>query len=671
MRENKVSILKRTLFLFSFLVLCLGMGITAEAKVKINKTKVSIYEGKSVRLKVTGTKKKVKWTSSNDWVASVRNGKVTGRYPGKATIKASVGQKKLKCKVTVKACILELNTYGEDLLIGESTTVTAYTKPASKVKWTSEDTGIATVKNGKIKAKEPGSTTITAEANGHYVSFYVDVKPKNYYFQTKKQTIFVGEEADIRMLCDDAVLSCETGTAIADGLITLENDDTDEVSITGRKEGSFTLTTTASYGVQHHKDWIWKTSVDTQRITIIQEGIDLQNLRYGVGKKGIVLHYKKVNEEGQVITPTVRSITWRSSNPAMAAISSTGGLTFLKAGTVKIYATVTMQTEHSDSDIENEGDTEDATETPEYVTRTFETEVTVTNPILSAKTASMAVSTEKRLKVTGTNSKVSFTSSNSSVASVDDYGNITACKKGSARLYATVDGIKIGPCTIAVSNPSLPNAIQEGILLSKGKTSQIKLKGLSAKSKVKYSSNKKSVATVSKSGKVKAKKKGNAYITVWVDGASMDVYVGVADKRAVAAVKQAKKIISKSTYSQPKRMQQGFYDCSSLVWRSYQYTNSGYLLGNTSYAPTAAAQAEYMARSKKVLSMGYLDESKLLPGDLLFFGGYEQAEAYHAVGRYLNIYHVSMYAGNGLRVEKPFMSYYDTGDIIMIARPTK
>lgn len=474
---------------------------------------------------------------------------------------------------------------------------------------------------------------------------------------------------DIRMLCEDAVLNCEAGTAIADGLITMEENDTDEVSITGQKEGTFVLTATASYGIQHHKDWIWKTAVDTQRITVIKEGIDLQNLRYGVGKKGIVLHYKKVNEEGQVVTPTVRSITWRSSNPAVATVSSTGGLTFLKAGTVKIYATVTQQTEHSDS--ENGGDAEETAETPEYVTRTFETEVTVTNPTLSAKTASMAVSTEKRLKVNGTNSKVSFTSSNSSVASVDDYGNITAYEKGSARIYATVDGIKIGPCTIAVSNPSLPNAIQEGILLSKGKTAQIKLKGLSAKSKVKYSSNKKSVATVSKSGKVKARKKGNAYITVWVDGTSMDVYVGVADKRAVAAVKQAKKIISKSTYSQPKRMQQGFYDCSSLVWRSYQYTNSGYLLGNASYAPTAAVQAEYMKRSKKVLAMGYLDESKLLPGDLLFFGGYEQAEAYNAVGRYLNIYHVSMYAGNGLRVEKPFMSYYDTGDIVMIARPTK
>ena len=72
-------------------------------KVKINKTKVTITEGKTVQLKVTGTKKKVKWSTSKKSVATVTTkGKVTGKKAGTATITAKVGKKTLKCKVTVK-----------------------------------------------------------------------------------------------------------------------------------------------------------------------------------------------------------------------------------------------------------------------------------------------------------------------------------------------------------------------------------------------------------------------------------------------------------------------------------------------------------------------------------------------------------------------------------------
>lgn len=72
-------------------------------KVKISKTKVAITEGKTVQLKVTGTKKKIKWSTSKKSVATVTTkGKVTGKKAGTATITAKVGKKALKCKVTVK-----------------------------------------------------------------------------------------------------------------------------------------------------------------------------------------------------------------------------------------------------------------------------------------------------------------------------------------------------------------------------------------------------------------------------------------------------------------------------------------------------------------------------------------------------------------------------------------
>lgn len=77
--------------------------VTAATKVKINKTKASIYVGKTVQLKVTGTKKKVTWKSSNKKIATVTSkGKVKGVKKGTAKITATVSKKKYTCKVTVK-----------------------------------------------------------------------------------------------------------------------------------------------------------------------------------------------------------------------------------------------------------------------------------------------------------------------------------------------------------------------------------------------------------------------------------------------------------------------------------------------------------------------------------------------------------------------------------------
>ena len=73
-------------------------GVSAASKkVKLNKTKATIYVGKTVTLKVKNTKKKVKWSTSNKKVATVtKKGKVKGKKAGKATITAKVGKKKIK-----------------------------------------------------------------------------------------------------------------------------------------------------------------------------------------------------------------------------------------------------------------------------------------------------------------------------------------------------------------------------------------------------------------------------------------------------------------------------------------------------------------------------------------------------------------------------------------------
>lgn len=75
----------------------------AQAKVALNKKRATVTVGKTVTLKLRGTKKKVKWSTSSKKIATVSaKGKVKGKKAGTATITATVGNKKYRCKVTVK-----------------------------------------------------------------------------------------------------------------------------------------------------------------------------------------------------------------------------------------------------------------------------------------------------------------------------------------------------------------------------------------------------------------------------------------------------------------------------------------------------------------------------------------------------------------------------------------
>lgn len=75
----------------------------ASAAVKISKRKVTMYVGDATTLKITGTRKSVKWKSSKKSVATVsKRGKVTAKSEGTSIITAKVGKRKYKCKVTVK-----------------------------------------------------------------------------------------------------------------------------------------------------------------------------------------------------------------------------------------------------------------------------------------------------------------------------------------------------------------------------------------------------------------------------------------------------------------------------------------------------------------------------------------------------------------------------------------
>lgn len=100
-----------TVCLLSFALL-LGLIPTAEVsaakKVSLSSKKITVTKGKSKTLKVKNTKKKVKWKilSGKKYITLKKKGKVAvtikGKKKGTAKVQATVGKKKLTCKVAVK-----------------------------------------------------------------------------------------------------------------------------------------------------------------------------------------------------------------------------------------------------------------------------------------------------------------------------------------------------------------------------------------------------------------------------------------------------------------------------------------------------------------------------------------------------------------------------------------
>lgn len=202
------SSLKRILAAcITFALIISTLTVPAEAaSAKLNKTKATIAVGKTLQLKVSGTKDKVTWSSSKKSVASVtKSGKVTAKKAGTATITAKAGKKSLKCKVTVTAPaannLKDNNTKTRNgaeklyLAKGRSFTLKFY-KSSGKaygtkdVKYQSLDTNVAKVtKSGKVTGVGYGSTIILATVAGKTYEISTTVeKPIAYDFSGVTQT---------------------------------------------------------------------------------------------------------------------------------------------------------------------------------------------------------------------------------------------------------------------------------------------------------------------------------------------------------------------------------------------------------------------------------------------------------------------------------------------------
>lgn len=164
--------------------------------------------------------------------------------------------------------------------------------------------------------------------------------------------------------------------------------------------------------------------------------------------------------------------------------------------------------------------------------------VTINNKNVKKKKYTMNTGSAAHLRTTVKPAQalksVSYKSSSSKVAKVDKKGNITALKKGMTKITITLKAkngkkqstwvkVKVNGTdtskiqSYAVTNEE-KNAKKKTLKLEKGKTTALKvaIQPASARKSVSYKTSNKKIATVSGSGKIKAKKEGTAKITITI-----------------------------------------------------------------------------------------------------------------------------------------------------------
>ena len=151
--------------------------IEAATKPKLNKKNASLIKGQTLVLKVSGTKSKIKWSSSNKTVAAVNStGKVTAKKKGTATITAKIGKKELSCKITVEVPSISIKSV--TLTEGQKITL-KLNETNQKVKWSSSRKDIASINSkGIVTAKKVGKATITATVLNKKYKCNITVKAK-------------------------------------------------------------------------------------------------------------------------------------------------------------------------------------------------------------------------------------------------------------------------------------------------------------------------------------------------------------------------------------------------------------------------------------------------------------------------------------------------------------
>ena len=440
---------------------------------------------------------RLEWRSSNPSVARVDSkGNVTGLSVGttKITCTASTGQK-ASCAVGVSAAAVgvKLNTNSVTWEEGRS----GHFKPtlSSSVKsvtYKSSNTRVATVdKNGLLKAVAPGTCKITCASA---------TDPNKY----DVCTVTVVSKTQIKLANPVLVLNkgitkkaAYTVAGSGKGLTfkwSSSNSSVATVSptgvITAKAQGNCMITITASNGAAAR---IALTVV--QPITSIKLSGSEATLEPG--------HKKTVTATVGPSNATSKSLVWSSSNSSVATVSK-GVITAVGKGTCiitcrsKFYSNISVSYKVTVKQAVTAVSMESAVKLNENSTKRL---------------------TAKAVPNTASNARLSFKSSNASVAAVSSNGVITAKSKGSCVITATAtDGSgKSAKCRVTVVRPVTNVKLNaHTISWNVGKKAHFHptvTPTTASNISVKYTSSNTRVATVDSNGLLTAVGKGTCTVT--------------------------------------------------------------------------------------------------------------------------------------------------------------
>ncbi len=310
-----------------------------DSSVTLDASSISLDTGDTRTLIATvtpsGWSGTVSWSSSDTSVATVdSSGKVTAIAAGTVTITATADSSKATCKVTVTdssvpTTSISLSRTSLSLAVGDVYTLAATVEPSDatdSLTWKSSDTSIATVSSGKVTAVAAGTATITATSGSYSATCKVTVAAPaatSVTVDTSSVTLAVGGTTTLTATvlpstADQSVTWKSSNTSVAtvssSGKVTAVAAGTAKITATsGSVSGTCAVTVSTS-------------EVKTTSITLSSSTLSIET-----GETATLTATVKP-------TSSTQSVTWKSSNTSVAAVSS-GKVTGIAAGTATITAT--------------------------------------------------------------------------------------------------------------------------------------------------------------------------------------------------------------------------------------------------------------------------------------------------------------------------------------------
>jgi uncharacterized protein YjdB len=480
-------------------------------KIVLNETDVTLNSSTSqFQLNATvypedATDKKVTWRSSNSSIASVNktSGMVTINRSGKVTIIAtSVDNPAVSelCNITIEMPVTSvlLDQIKKTMYAGESTRLTYVVSPSNStdnsVTWTSSNSSVVTVDStGKVYAVRSGVATIIIRTSDGGYTDYCDITVKQVAAGVKldatKITIAAGAVYYFKptLLPSDSTDTVLTWQSSNTSVAKIDSDG----KLTGIACGISVITVKTDTG-----------ATASCIVTVIQKA---NGLTLNYTEKTIYIGDKF--DLKATISPsnaTNSNVTWKSSNTKAVTISAKGEVKGVAGGVSVITCTTT--------------------DGGYFATCMITVKELTTSVKLNYSSYRLGVNHKLQLKATvksktATNKNVTWSTSNWSVATIDQKGKVTAQSKGYTTITAKArDGSGAeASCRIRVITPVTKIKLAKGymsMLVGQSKAVKAAIKPSNATYKTaKWTSSDTNVALVDEDGTITALKAGSTVIT--------------------------------------------------------------------------------------------------------------------------------------------------------------